>query len=184
MSDQRIIIGITGTLSAGKDTTAEYLVQKGFAHYSLSNALREVMRREGVPVKQPELTNFGNKLREERGHGYLVDQIKDKLVGQAVVSSVRQVGEIEALKNLGDFYLIFVDAPVEERYRRLQARGRNDDPQSLEQFKEIENIQMTGSGGGMNLAKCRELSDFQLDNSGTIAELYQKIDGILNQIEK
>ena len=165
--DKKIIIGITGTLSAGKDTAAEYLINKGFKHYSLSAVLREIMKKEGVPIKQPEMTNFGNKLREERSHGYLVEQIKDKLVGNVVVSSIRQSGEVEALKNLGDFYLIFVDAPIEERFRRLQKRNRGDDPQSLEELKQIEGIQMTGSGGGMNLQKCRETSDFEINNVGT-----------------
>jgi len=180
---KKIIIGITGTLSAGKDTTAEYLIKKGFKHYSLSAVLREIMEKEGIPIKQPELTNFGNKLREERGHGYLVEQLKDKLVGNVAVSSIRQPGEIEALKKLGDFYLIFVDAPIEIRFKRLQKRNRGDDPQTLEELKKIENIQMTGTGGGMNLQKCREMSDFKINNSGTFEELYQQIDNILEKIE-
>ncbi|MFA6533684.1 MAG: AAA family ATPase [Patescibacteria group bacterium] len=179
----KIILGVTGTLSAGKDTTAEYLIKKGFAHYSLSAVLREIMTREGVPIKQPELTNFGNKLREERGHGYLVDQVKDRLIGQVVVSSIRQPGEVEALKKLGNFYLIFVDAPVEERYRRLLSRGRNDDPQSLEEFIKIENIQKTGSGGGMNLETCRTMSDFQVNNGGSFDELYQQLEEVLKKVK-
>lgn len=32
-----MIIGITGTISAGKETVADYLKKRGFAHFSLSN---------------------------------------------------------------------------------------------------------------------------------------------------
>ena len=179
----QLIIGLTGTLSAGKDTIADYLINKGLSHHSLSEALRQVMKKEGIPIKQPELTNFGNKLREERGHGYLVEQIKSQLSNQAVVSSIRQPGEIQALKALGGFYLIFIDAPVEERFKRLEARGRDDDPKTLEEFKKIEKIQMTGSGGGSNLQKCREMSDFRINNSGTLEELYRQIEDILTKIK-
>ena len=40
-----IIIGITGTLGAGKGTIVEYLVgKKGFKHYSVRELLSEIIR--------------------------------------------------------------------------------------------------------------------------------------------
>ena len=35
MERQKIIIGITGTLGAGKGTVVEYLKKKSFKHYSV-----------------------------------------------------------------------------------------------------------------------------------------------------
>ena len=42
-----IIIGLTGENCAGKGTVADYLVQKGFYYYSLSDTIREELANEG-----------------------------------------------------------------------------------------------------------------------------------------
>ena len=43
-----IIIGITGTLGAGKGTIVDYLVQeKGFKHYSVRNYLIKEIEKGG-----------------------------------------------------------------------------------------------------------------------------------------
>lgn len=41
-----IIIGLTGHPSSGKDTVAEYIANKGFAHISCGDLLREEMKKE------------------------------------------------------------------------------------------------------------------------------------------
>ena len=43
-----MILGITGTIRSGKDTAANYLVSKGFTHYSLSDYIRKVVREQGL----------------------------------------------------------------------------------------------------------------------------------------
>ncbi len=180
----KLILGITGTLSAGKDTMADYLEKKGFTHYSLSAELRRIMTKQGLGISIPELTAYGNNLRKEHGDGYLVKEISNKLIGDVIVRSIRQPGEAEALKSLGNFYLIFLDADIEERFRRLQKRNRGDDVGTLEEFKAIEDKQKTGKAkGAMNLEACRDMSDFQINNQGTFDELYQQIEDILAKIK-
>ena len=41
-----IKIGVTGTLGSGKDTLAAYLVSKGFEHISLSDLIREELKKK------------------------------------------------------------------------------------------------------------------------------------------
>ena len=45
--DLRMIVGLTGTLGAGKDSVAEMLLEHGFTYHSLSDIIRDQMKREG-----------------------------------------------------------------------------------------------------------------------------------------
>ena len=61
-----IIIGITGTLGAGKGTVVDYLVkEKGFRHYSVRAFLLEKIRDLGMPENRDSMHAVGNMLREE-----------------------------------------------------------------------------------------------------------------------
>jgi len=182
----RIVIGLSGTPSSGKDTVANYLVRKGFAHYSLSAILREIMEEKGVRIKQPELTDFGNALEKNYGVGHLAKIAIKKIDpgSKVVISSIRQPGEIEVLRGLTRFFMIFVDAPIEERFARLKGRRRSDDHKTIDAFKEMERVQMNGLSGGINLRKCQEMSDYQIFNDGDLDDLNQKTGMILKEIMK
>ena len=45
MGINEMIIGITGSYASGKDTVASILQEKGFIHYSLSDILREELKK-------------------------------------------------------------------------------------------------------------------------------------------
>ncbi len=45
-----MILGITGTFAAGKDTVAEYLKTKGFSVFSLSDAIRDECAARVIPT--------------------------------------------------------------------------------------------------------------------------------------
>ncbi|MBQ4206222.1 MAG: AAA family ATPase, partial [Bacteroidales bacterium] len=58
------IIGITGTLGAGKGTIVEYLIEKkGYVHYSVRAFLAEEIKRRGMEVNRDTLTMVANELR-------------------------------------------------------------------------------------------------------------------------
>ena len=51
-----IIIGITGTLGAGKGTIVDYLVKnKGYHHYSVRAYLTEEIKRRNLPVNRDSM---------------------------------------------------------------------------------------------------------------------------------
>ena len=55
------IIGITGTIGAGKGTIVDYLVkEKGYVHYSVREFLAEEVIKRGLEVNRDTLTEVGN----------------------------------------------------------------------------------------------------------------------------
>jgi len=180
-----MILGIVGSIASGKDTVADYLKEKGFAAFSHSDILREMMRAEGIETTIPNLTEYGNNLREMKGRGYLSEVISDKIEEDknVIITSIRQVGEIEYYrKRWGKkFLLIKLDAPKEMRLERLIKRARLGDVKSMAELEAIEAKQADGKGGGMNMNKCFEMADAEIDNSGSFDGLYNKINEIIKE---
>jgi dephospho-CoA kinase len=180
-----MIIGLSGVLSAGKDTVAEYLEnKKGFVHISLSNILREIVSSRGMEINLQNLTKVGNSLIEEFGQGYLVKEALKRVDPQddVVISSIRQPGEIEELRKHKNFKMIFVDAKAEIRFERLKKRGRFGDSETFEEFMAIENKQLDGKSGAMDLGKCKQMSDIIIENNGTREEFESAIEKVISSI--
>ena len=181
-----MIIGLSGVLAAGKDTVAEYLEEKrGFQHVSLSAILREMVGEMGLEINLENLTEVGNSLKEKDGPACLVEKAKRKadFDQDLVISSIRQPGEIERLRQERDFFMIFVSADPKVRFERLLKRNRSGDVTDFDEFLKLEAEQMDGKAGGMNLGKCREMSDYFLENNGTIVEFEDKREKTLDEIK-
>lgn len=181
-----MIIGLTGLLGAGKGSVAKYLKTKGYKYYSLSDEIREEADKRGIEKNLQNLIDLGNKLRKEFSSGVLAQRINKKIEKNRnqdyIIDSIRNPEEIRELKKNPNFFLIAVTAPIEERYKRIQARKREDDEKiSFKQFKEAEEGQLEGEGTGQQLLKCIDQSDFQIVNDQTIEQLGQKVEEILKK---
>ena len=181
-----IIIGITGTLGAGKGTIAEYLIErKGFVHYSVRGFITEEINRRALPVNRDSMVLIGNELREKNSPSYIVDCLfeRAKEVGQnAIIESIRTPGEAESLrkKEGARFCLLAVDADPKIRYERVYKRGSATDGISYEKFIAQEQLEMTTTDPNkQNLSRCIEMADYLLDNSSTVDELYSKLEEVL-----
>ncbi len=63
-----MIVGITGTIGAGKGTVVEYLVQKkGFVHFSARALILEEVKKRGLEVARENTTLVANDLRAAFG---------------------------------------------------------------------------------------------------------------------
>ena len=182
-----MIIGITGTLAAGKGTIVEYLVSKGFKHYSVREFLINILKEKGVEINRDSMVELANELRKKFGNGYIMEELykKASLDKNAVIESIRAVGEIETLKKKKDFILFAVDANQKIRYERSLKRGSVTDNIGFEKFAEQENREMTTEDPHkQNLSACIEKADYKFENNGTIEELYKKVESVLNDIKK
>ena len=70
-----MIIGITGTLGAGKTTVAIYLESKGFIYRSVRSFITEEVHRRSIAVTRDTLVQVGNEIRAQHGPQYWGGQL-------------------------------------------------------------------------------------------------------------
>ncbi|MBE0646466.1 MAG: AAA family ATPase [Bacteroidales bacterium] len=182
-----IIIGITGTLGAGKGTIVDYLTEKkGFAHYSVRGYLVGKIRQLGLPENRDSMFNLANELRAEHGPSYVVDQLFEearKSGKNGIIESIRTTGEIDSLREKGAFYLFAVDADPKLRYERIQLRKSVTDSVSYETFVENEKRESVSTNPGVqNLQACIDQADYRFENNGSMKELFLQVDSALAEI--
>jgi dephospho-CoA kinase len=179
-----MIVGVTGFFAAGKDTVADILVRRGFKHVSLSDIIRTEIRARGEELTIPRLTATGNALRTEFGPSVLAERALGVLpaLGDAVVTSIRHSAEVKALRARPDFTMLFVDAPIRVRYERSLGRARGGDPMSFEAFEAAEHSQMASDDpNAQQLAACREMADFVIENDAALSDIEARISDALRQ---
>lgn len=184
-----IIIGITGTLGAGKGTIVEHLVKNyNFGHYSARDFIVKEVERRGLPVNRDMTTMVANDLRTIHHPGYVIEQLYEEAKNgdkNAIIESVRALGEVDLLKNKGNFYLFAIDADPKIRYERISARKSALDKVSFDKFlsdeqREMENTDPTKG----NIKACIERADFIFTNNTTITDLEKSVDEVMTKILK
>lgn len=178
-----MIIGITGTLGAGKGTIVEYLKQRGFQHYSARQFITEEIKRQQLPVNRDSMVKVANGLREEHGPSYIIRELYAQAEfagGDGVIESIRTSGEVEAMRQLPDFFLLAVDAKPEIRYARVKARGSETDHVSYQEFLDNEEREMHSTDPNkQNLSACIAAADAIVLNNGSFEDLYKQVDQVL-----
>jgi len=182
-----MIIGITGTLGAGKGTIVEFLLKRDFKHYSVSGFISEDIVRRGMPVNRDSMILVGNDLRAKFGPGYIVEELYKKALangGNAVIESIRCLGEIDALKNKDDFVLLSIDADIEARYSRIRERAGPKDNVTFDEFVSREQLEKKSNDPTkQNIQACMEIADYNINNNWTREELDSKVEKILDGIK-
>lgn len=170
------IIGLTGTNGAGKGAVALFFENKGYAYFSLSDLIREELKKRGEELTRDNLIKMGNQLRESWGADILAQRIIKRVKGKAIIDSIRNPKEIEYLHSQRNFILLAIDAPVELRYGRITKRGRNESASTLEEFIKKEAEEMTNLDKSQQLQNCMKMADHIITNDGSLEELYRKLE--------
>ena len=170
------IIGITGTLGAGKGTVVDYLVNEiGYTHYSVRSFLIDELQARGLEVNRDTMTHLANELRAAHTPYYIIGELYKKAVlagRNAIIESIRTPGEIDFLRSQGNFILIAVDADPRLRYERITLRKSATDQVDYETFISNEKREMTTiDHNKQNLRECINRADIYLNNDGTIQDL-------------
>jgi len=182
-----IIIGITGTLGAGKGTIVDFLVKnKNFKHYSVREFLMKEIKKRGLEASRDTMTEVANNLRAIHSPSYIVEELYKEATNNGqncVIESLRTPGEITSLRNKDNFYLFAVDAKPKERYARITQRLSETDNVSYETFIANENREMESKDENkQNIKRCIEMADFTFENNGNIDELNSKVNDVINLI--
>lgn len=190
------ILGLSGTFASGKDTIASWLnLEYGYYHVSTGDMVREVARAQYGKIERPTLLKTANKLRKERGSGVLVElafehfePLKQHYPGGLVISGVRSIGEAKILQQ-NNGLLMFIDASVEERYRRMVARARSDEKfLSFLEFQEREKQEMSPKDNSneliQNINAVSKMADISVFNDSEVKLFLEEIRKTLKLHEK
>ena len=182
-----LIIGITGTLGAGKGTIVDYLVQeKGFVHFSVRGFIVEEINRQGLPVNRDSMVIVANTLRAGHSPSYITDQLYEQavLAGEnCIIESIRTPGEVESLREKGNFLLFAVDADPQLRYERIVLRNSETDKISYATFVENEEREMQSHDPNkQNIGKCIEQADFTFYNNSSVASLHKQLEDTFSNL--
>lgn len=181
-----MIIGITGTLGAGKGTIVEYLESKGYTHYSVRDFLTRELESRGIAKNRSTMLALANELRETYGPSFIAEQLlaQAKEDGDnAVIESVRSVGEAQFLKENGA-KLWAVDADPKTRYERVYRRASVTDQVSFEEFRQQEAAEFANTDQTKpNLRAVMALANDVFTNNGTPIDLFKQVEHALMRSE-
>ena len=182
-----MIIGLTGSIAAGKDTAIEYLVnQKKFKVCTISDAVKRETMKIGFEIKRENLQNVGNSGREKYGAGYWAKKILEEveIEEDIIINGLRHPGEIAEIKKFPNSYILAVDAPEKLRYERMLKRSKLGDPKNYEDFKKVDERDLNeGKELGFRVAECIELADFKIINDETLLKFYSKLNEVYSKIK-
>lgn len=180
-----MIIGLTGPICAGKDEVGKLLALRGFQRISLVEELREEARTRGIDLTRKNLQDLGDSLRSQEGIDTLARRVMRKLVSGTsyVIESIRNPGEVEALRSLPDFFLLCVTAPDHLRFERMVTRNREQDPKTIEEFLQVE-ARDRGIGQASHAQQneaCWKLADGTITNESTLEALDERLRHFLDE---
>ena len=182
-----LIIGITGTLGAGKGTIVDFLVkQKGFIHFSVRGYLIQEIIKRGLVVDRNSMTHVANELRAINSPSFIVDELYNQALTtgkNCIIESIRTPGEVDSLRTKGNFYLFAVDAPANLRFSRIKLRASETDNIDFETFLQNEQREMTTNDPNkQNLKRCIEMADFVFENSDSVEQLENHISKVIQSL--
>jgi dephospho-CoA kinase len=182
-----MIIGLTGTLGAGKSIVADYLQKKGWIYLSLSNEVREEAKKRSITVTRENLQLLGNEVRQNEGNAVWAEKSLIRITDPQknyIIDGIRNPAEIQLFKQLGNFYVVAVDAPRQLRFQRLLARNRESDPRTLLDFMKIDSKDL-GQGEedcGQQVMACMKMADAIILNESSVERMRDKTSFAVQQL--
>ncbi len=71
-----LVIGVTGTLGAGKGTIVDHLLNThGFNHYSVRQYLLNKIEKQGLPPNRDSMVQVANALRKQHTTYYIISEL-------------------------------------------------------------------------------------------------------------
>lgn len=177
-----MIVGLTGRIGSGKGEAAKFLQDCGFEYHSLSDTLRDEIRKRRQTVTRRRLIQFGTRLREEEGPAVLAERTLARLERDKnyVIDSIRNPAEVKTLRRRSDFFLLNVRAPRRLRFKRIRLRHRENDPETYPQFVKTEEREFQNRNpAAQQLIATEKLADKVIDNNTTLARLQDKLRALL-----
>lgn len=178
-----LVIGFLGFPGSGKSEATSIAVAKGFLPVVMGDAVRSLMREQGIELSEKNVGITANQLREKHGMDAIakmcIPTVRSLSPQNVVIDGLRGIAEVAAFyKELtNDFIVIAISARSETRFQRVRARGRPDDASSLEQFKEKDERELAW---GLDAALAA--ANYCVQNDGRLNEFKTAVSDLLERL--
>jgi dephospho-CoA kinase len=151
MSEDILIVALTGMPGAGKTTVANYLAQKGIPLLIMGDVVREAAQNDGLEPTSENLAKLMIRLREKNGPEAIAHLIankiktmknEDKEFAVVIVDGIRSMAEIQVLKRVGQVKLLAIHGSILTRYSHIRERARSDVPSNINEFDKRDGVEM------------------------------------------
>jgi dephospho-CoA kinase len=182
-----LVIGITGTMTAGKAAIRYFLIDKGFKSIRHTRPiLKEGLARKLDMSDRQHWLDIVIEMRKKRGMDVLAqlatEQIKEG--ERYLVCPLRHPADIKLLKKKYNALILFIDAPSKMRYTRTLMKELGSGLTEA-QFIKKDKFEHNPTGADKkylpNIAACKKLADEVLINDGSLTELNKKLETILRK---
>lgn len=172
------VIGVVGLQGSGKTEVARAAAELGIPCVRMGDVVWAEVKRRGLELNDANVAAVANELREREGLGAVARRCVP-LIERAgeekravIVDGIRGIAEVEEFRRAfgGRFHLLAVKANERLRYSRVMGRGREDDVEGLEAFRERDSREL-----GWGLGEALEAAELTLTNEGTLAEFHGKV---------
>jgi dephospho-CoA kinase len=184
MTVDKLIVGLTGMPGSGKSIVVNVAKNKGFGIIVMGNIIREETQRRGLLLTLKNIGEVMLDLRMKGGNNIIakrcIPKIKKIPSEKVLIDGLRSLDELNLFKkHFSRFTLIAIHSSPETRYKRLNHRGRSDDPKDRKLFQERD-IRELNVGLGHVIA----MTDYLLINEFSIEEIKNRSLKIFQRIEE
>jgi dephospho-CoA kinase len=137
----------------------ETALKLGYEIIVMGDVIREETRKRGLALNPKNIGAVMLDLRKKGGKGVIAEKCVPRIDRaescKVIIDGLRSLHEAEVFKQrFLSFTLIAVHASPETRFSRLNRRGRSDDPDGWEIFRERDMRELSvGLGNGIAMAE-------------------------------
>jgi len=184
MTSNKIILGFVGPIASGKGTACSYLKDKHNAQiFRFSSMLRDVLDRFYIAQSRENMQAASLALRKTFGDDLMAQTIANDVKNSKseiiALDGVRRLADIKYLQEIPGFHLVEINAEQKIRFERIIKRSENtdDNKKTLAEFQNDEQQEAE-----LQIKTVAQIAEFHLDNNGTIADLQNQIENIIQKL--
>jgi dephospho-CoA kinase len=180
MLKSKKLILVTGLPGSGKSTFAKHLASSGVKVLAMGDVVREEASKRGVGRDINSMADFMVWLTKKYGEQYVaraicekINRLEDEVI---VVDGVRSFAEVKYFRaRFEKVLLVAVVSSLEKRFDRLKARGRIDDPKTLDELKKRDETELSVGVGSVI-----KDADVTIANDGPLDDMKIKVKQVLD----
>jgi dephospho-CoA kinase len=176
------VIGVVGLPASGKGEFSRIACDLGIPVIVMGDIIRAEVIRRCLNPTDAETGRVANELRQEEGMDAIARRTIPLVAGLTgplvIIDGIRGDAEVVLFRQrFPRFVLVGIHAGFASRARRMDARGRADDPRAVEELHRRDERELAW-GLGNALAS----ADITLENTGTLEDFAREVRTLLERV--